>query len=244
MLWRIAISVTITKIRHSDIKPGLREQLNNNFDFIETSKVPYTGATDPVNLGSQKLITETIESVGDLTVDCGTNKTIVLQESVWEDLRFPATLVKLGANTKPDFDYTNLGLLFPQNDTGEVASIIAQMPHSYKLGTNIYPHIHFIQTASNVPVFKISYRWYLNGTTPPSFTTITSTTVVHTYTSGSILQRLAFPAISGSGITAISSILDIKVYRDDNVVTGDVLVKEFDIHYTLETIGSRSMTAK
>lgn len=45
--------------------------------------------------------------------------------------------------------------------------------------------------------------------------------------------------IDGSGITGVSSILDIKLYRDDNVVTGDVLVKEFDIHYLVDADGSR-----
>jgi hypothetical protein len=32
--------------------------------------------------------------------------------------------------------------------------------------------------------------------------------------------------------------LDIKLYRDDNVVTGDVLLKEFDIHYQIDGLGS------
>ena len=37
----------------------------------------------------------------------------------WDDFRFPATSSKLGANDKPDFDFTELGFLFPQNDTAE-----------------------------------------------------------------------------------------------------------------------------
>ena len=56
--------------------------------------------------------------------------------SMWDDLRFPVTASKLGINDKPDTDYTNFGLLFPQNDTTEYIIIIAQLPHSYKLGTS------------------------------------------------------------------------------------------------------------
>lgn len=215
-----------------------------DFDKNINDYVPYTGASATVNLGSQKLITEEIESVGDLTIDCGTEKTIVLEESVWDDMRVPAEQTKLGALDKPDYDYTNNGLLFPQNDTSEVIYAIVQLPHSYKLSTDIKPHLHYIQTSSDVPVFKLKYRWYKGGDAVPSFTTITSTTNVHTYTSGSIHQKLRFPDISGTGMNSISSILDIQIYREDNVIVGDVLVKEFDIHYQIDTIGSRQLGVK
>ena len=217
------------------------------FDFTSNIDdfVPYTGATADVNLGVHSLITTSIEAnISDITVDCGLNKTIKLAQTVWEDLRFPATLVKLGATSKPDFDYTNVGLLFPQNDTAEVIYIAAQFPHAYKLGTNIYPHVHFIQSAATIPIFKLDYRWYKNGSAPPAFTTITTNSLAFTYTSGSILQIALFPAISGAGIDTVSSILDMKLYRDDNVVTGDVLVKEMDIHYEIDTMGSRTILAK
>jgi hypothetical protein len=157
----------------------------------------------------------------------------------WDDLRFPATRIRQGATAKPDFDSTNMGLLFPQNDATEIAYIIVQMPHSWKLQSGLRPHIHYIQDEAQEPVFKIDYRWYKNGADPTgSFTTITASTFAFTYTSGSIMQIVSFPEIDGTGIDAVSSILDIKLYRDDNVVTGDVLLKEFDIHYILDTMGS------
>lgn len=159
---------------------------------------------------------------------------------VWEDLRFPATTIRQGVTTKPDFDTTNIGLLFPQNDVTEIVYIIAQMPHAMKSGSNIRPHIHWIQTSALEPVFKIEYRWYNNGNTPPTvWTTISCDSPVYTYTSGTITQICSFPEIDGSSIVDISSILDIKLYRDDNVITGDVLLKEFDIHYQIDQIGSR-----
>ena len=160
---------------------------------------------------------------------------------VWDDLRFPATRIRQGATSKPDFDTTNLGLLFPQNDNTEIAYIIAQMPHEWQLESGLKPHIHYVQDEAQEPVFKIDYRWYKNGSDPTgSFTTITASTFEFTYTSGSIMQIVSFPEIDGTGIDTVSSILDIKLYRDDNVVTGDVLVKEFDIHYIKDSLGSRS----
>lgn len=215
-----------------------RDQLNENFTELYETRVPYTGATGPVDLGANKIITGEVESTGDIILDCGTGFTVVLEEPVWDDLRFPATQTKTGSNLKPDFDETNIGLLFPQNNTAEVVYIVVQLPHSYKLGTELHPHIHFIQSAATVPVFKLVYRWYDNGAAVPAFgSAISTTSLSFTYTSGSILQRAVFPAIP-VGAVHMSSILDIKLYRDDNAVTGDVLVKEFDIHYQSDTIGS------
>lgn len=159
---------------------------------------------------------------------------------VWDDEKVPSTRVRLGALNKPDFDYTNVGLLFPQNDTSEKIYINVQFQHKRKNGSNIRPHIHFVQTSSSQPVFKIDYRWYKNNGDPTgSFTTLTASTFAFTYTSGSILQIVSFPEIDGSAIDTVSSMMDIILYRDDNVVSGDVLFKEFDIHYQIDQSGSR-----
>lgn len=160
---------------------------------------------------------------------------------MWDDLKFPFSKTKRGVTDKPDFDYTNVGLLFPQNDNTEKTYAIAQLPHAWKEGTIIHPHIHYIQDEAEIPVFKLDYRIYNNGDTVPDFTTLSTANgngPVFSYTSGTILQIMGFPAIDMSGIR-ISAIMDIIVYRDDNVVTGDVLGKEFDIHYQIDSNGSR-----
>ena len=168
-----------------------------------------------------------------------------MDDAQWDDLRFPATTVRQGSTLKPDFDTTDVGLLFPQNDPLEIAYIIGQMPHEWKLESEIKPHIHYIQDEVTVPVFKIDYRIYKNGDAPPAFTTLTTSgTPALTYTSGSIAQIMSFPAIDMTGIDAVSAIVDVKLYRDDNVVSGDVLVKEFDFHYQKDTFGSRQAFVK
>ncbi|MCK5639920.1 MAG: hypothetical protein KAJ19_03955 [Gammaproteobacteria bacterium] len=157
----------------------------------------------------------------------------------WDDLRFPATLIRQGATTKPDFDTTNLGLLFPQDDPTEIAYIIAQMPHAMKQGTALHPHVHYVQDEVEEPVFKMDYRIYDIGADPTvGFITIEAVYFTETYVNGSIHQLLEFPEISTSAIIGVSAIMDIKLYRDDNVVAGDVLVKEFDFHYQLDSPGS------
>ena len=159
----------------------------------------------------------------------------------WEDLKAPATTIRQGNTTKPDFDPTNIGLLFPQDDPTEIAYIIKQFPHARKNGSNIRPHVHWIQESADEAVWKMDYRWYKNGdSVPATWTTLTCDSPVFTYTSGTMLQICAFPEIDGSAIDEVSSIIDIRLYRDDDVVSGDVLLKEFDIHYQIDqTLGSR-----
>jgi hypothetical protein len=158
----------------------------------------------------------------------------------WNDLRFSFTQTKQGATSLPDFDYTNVGLLFPQNDATEIVYIIGQMPHDYKLGTDIKPHIHWQQSAATAVTWKMDYKWFENGSAvPASFTPITANSDIFTYTTGNMLQISAFPAINRSGIDSVSSVLLIKLYRDDNTTTGDVLAFEFDIHYQVDSLGSR-----
>jgi hypothetical protein len=162
----------------------------------------------------------------------------------WDDLKFPATPALAGfvvSSFEPAYDNTNNGLLFPQNDATQISRLIAQFPHERKNGSNIRPHIHFVQTGADEPVFKMNYRWYKNGGDPTvDFTEVEASTFAFTYPgSGSILQIASFPEIDGSAIDTVSSIMDIQIFRDDNVVSGNVLLKEFDIHYQIDAFGSR-----
>ena len=164
---------------------------------------------------------------------------------VWDDERFPLTRDKQGQTAKPDYDFTNMGLLFPQDDDTEIVYISHQFSHGWVLGSDITPHIHYVQDEAEEPVFKLAYRWYENGGDPTgSFTVISASTFTFTYTSGSILQRALFPAIDASAINSLSSMLDMKLYRDDNVVSGDVLTKEFDLHCLFDTMGSVGVYSK
>lgn len=174
-----------------------------------------------------------------------TDTSNAFEQGFWEDLRFPASKLRRGAGGKPDFDETNIGFLFPQNDTAEKLFLNVQMPHTKILGTSVYPHIHYVQDEAEVPVFKIDYRWYNNSGDPTvDFTTVATTGLTFTYSSGSILQIANFAAISPPANEGLSSMLDIRLYRDDNVVTGDVLVKEFDLHYMQTGFGSVDLGTK
>lgn len=156
----------------------------------------------------------------------------------WIDYTMPLTTGKVGANSKPDFDYTNIGYLFPQNDTSEALYMVVQLPHGYKVGSNINPHVHYKRTEETTPTFKIDYAWFNIGDEQPAYTTLTMNQHPIAYTSGSRHAIAEATDMLVGDSKGISSLLLVKLYRDDNAVTGDVLAWQFDCHIECDTLGS------
>jgi len=165
--------------------------------------------------------------------------------SAWNDLSVPLTQGKQGNTLKPDYDYTDLGHLFPQNDPDEIIYMTFQMPHYWKLGSVVYPHIHWHQEADQAPVFKIDYRWTnVGGAVSDTWVTYVMDVVTQPYTSGTLHQLNAGTGgIDGAG-KGISSELQVKLYRDDNAYSGDALATMFDIHIEIDAFGSELQFTK
>ena len=117
------------------------------------------------------------------------------------------------------------------------------MPHKWAEGTAIYPHVHWVQEGSDTVQFGIVYRVYDIGDAIPASWQVLYTYEAEliTYTSGTIHQMAMFNPIDMTGVSG-SGMVDIKLYRKDDGgtgrVTGDVGVKEFDVHYEINKPGS------
>ncbi len=175
-----------------------------------------------------------------------------LSDTSWDDLKFPASADRLDvAATRYSYDYAELGISFNANARypNEVVGHIVQMPHHWKEGSSIQPHVHWVQSQAAVPNWLIEYRPYGNGdSVPASFTQAIANAPVFTYPgSGSILQISTFPNIAMTGLL-LSSFIDVKIYRDTTNASGlfagadpvaaGVLLKEFDAHYEADSFGS------
>jgi hypothetical protein len=158
----------------------------------------------------------------------------------WDDLSISATATKQGANTKPDFDYTNIGLLFPQNDVAEKVYMTFQMSHKKKLGTAIHLHVHFIQTGAAIPIFGALVRFYNNNGLEVAYSSeiLTTGETAFPWVSGRLLNITGFAEIAAPENESLSANFDVILYRKDNAVTGDVLVKYIDLHYEIDSDGS------
>lgn len=162
--------------------------------------------------------------------------------TVWDDLFFPLMTGKQGQTDKPAFDFNSMGYLFPQADNTQIMYITAQFPHSWKIGSTIHPHIHWKQENTGSPIFKLDYKWFsIGGSVPNTFETYIMATKNIPYTSGSMHQLNSGSAgISGSSITGVSSMMLMKLYRDDNAYTGNALTYQLDIHIEKDALGSES----
>jgi hypothetical protein len=176
----------------------------------------------------------------------------------WDDLRFPFTGRNIDVSTgRIDYDYTDLGITFQSNaryNVSEQVSMIAQLPHAWKEGSAVRPHIHWLQTSSADPNWLLLYRVYSNGEAPGSFTAVKWSSHIFTYSSGTLCQITTFPEISMTGKT-VSCFIDFKFYRDnddtsglfsgnDDSGIGAITVKEFDVHYLTNSPGSTSEYTK
>lgn len=167
----------------------------------------------------------------------------------WDDLRFAATNTRVNpATSKPDFDFTNVEYLFDDTDT-ETIVMIGQMPHAWQLGSNIEPHVHWLQDASGNVKWQLDYMIMdIGDTEPGSFTTITTTNALETYTSGVIHQYSDFAEIDMSSFNRVSAILIFKLSRlggdEQDTMSGDARFKEFDIHFKMDTPGSVQEASK
>jgi len=172
-------------------------------------------------------------------------------EANWDDLRFPASAVNPpGQAADPDFDTTNGTWLFAASGT-EVIFLIAQMPHAWKEGSTIKPHVHWYKTtsASGNVYWQLDYKKFPIGEVgDAAFTTIASATAV-TGDDDTAQQHIltAFPDVTMSGMT-LSDMLIMKLSRigGDAADTygADAALMEFDIHYQIDTLGSEQLYIK
>ncbi len=131
-----------------------------------------------------------------------------------------------------------------------------QLTHRWKVGSVIYPHIHYPQIINAQPNFLIQYRWQkLGGTKTTAWTSLKCNTPVFTYAAGSLNQIVHTPA----GITpppgaAISDVLQCRLLRDNANASGVfagadpinavVSLDSFDVHVEMDTVGSRTEFTK
>lgn len=181
--------------------------------------------------------------VGNVTIDGNlTVNNIYYNDSIYDDLRFPAiNLGKAAAHDPESVDFINGIKIYAFDDnTNEELFADAQLPHSWNIGTIIYPHFHFVPLTNNTGsvVWCIEYTWTnINDKFSTTDTICTNKTV-----SAQQNYHIMTSDIELSGINKTeSSMILMRLYRnaahDDDNLTGDVGLLEFDIHYKVGKAG-------
>ena len=166
----------------------------------------------------------------------------------WDDLRCPVNVLAPGATPPDPIIYGPGGSVRIRgfNGTGapnvEALDFTAQLPHSYKEGSNIYPHVHWCPTTANAGtvIWYLDYYWQDIGDVIPALTTINTGAIASPGAAWQHLQA-GFPIIAGVGFR-ISSMLMCRVYRDNSTDTypDDAGLLEVDFHFEQDSVGSRT----
>lgn len=164
----------------------------------------------------------------------------------WEDLRAPATAINpTGIVAAPSYDDVNVGYSFnPTLD--QRVDIIFQLPHAWKKGTNIRPHIHVrpLANSNGNVLWQLHTSFSNNFGVQPAFT-ITNTNMVISNSDGNIIlkeYKITFGNTVPNVLSNESSCVKYKLIRmgadGQDTYAGDILLDEFDCHYLAEKAGT------
>lgn len=256
-----------TNIATTTLSLGPNQVKASNIDFgvgadqVDAGDIPitdagtyYVGGTVELALQEAgRVISSTggntkIYSSNYVTVDC---KNLILSSGVWDDARVPITATKAAGVNDPTFakfrDSGGGSVGVYAYDFSAVTKqelfFALQLPHTYKEGTDIYPHVHWSPptTESGNVVWGIEYSWVNEYN---AFPNTASTTVTSAANSTAYAHRRAeFGAINGAGKIR-SSMLMGRIYRDstntaDTYSTGAFLL-EIDFHHQVNKLGTET----
>lgn len=170
-----------------------------------------------------------------------------LQVGGWDDLRFPAQGINpAGAVDAPTVETTLTGypgtLLFSGSQENVIAGV-AQLPHAWKRGSAIHPHIHWSKPvgSANAVAWVLYYRilgspGQTHGALQGPFA---ATTTVGDPTASNSMLISSFAEIDMAGQKE-STCLAWQVRRLGNTDadSGTARLFEFDIHYQTDKSGT------
>ena len=190
----------------------------------------------------------------DLHVNCGENKTIVIDKPVYNDANVGVVALRGGSTNPPVTQWVDnlgantglYGLGFAVNDE---ANGCIEIPHDYKEGSDLSFHIHW--GANAAPSGTDYVKWQLSyfidnenteGTTQP----ITTIVIETDYDTQYEHKRSDFPSISGDSLKIGNQInFNIKrITATGAAYAGVTIAETIGFHYECDTLGSRSLGAK
>jgi hypothetical protein len=192
-----------------------------------------------------------IEADGSLSYDGSATR--------WDDLRVPVTSLKDKGLKLPEWAvFVNNGVssegvytFWFDKSSEEELFFTVQMPHAWKEGSNIHPHVHWTSKTSGVGKVSwgLEYVWanvlgnFNNSTIILATETIDSATSV--VAKKHYITDLG--TINGTGKT-LSSMLVCRIFRDaansNDTFNDDVGMLQIDFHYQIDSSGSNEEYVK
>lgn len=187
---------------------------------------------------------------GTINGDVNINGNFRLDDTAWDDLRFPANTISIfGFGTDPNVD-TNSGTYLFDASITETLFGVAQMPHAWSEGTTIKPHVHWQKTTSaagNV-LWQLDYEVVNNGDTAlmTYASSISNSTVASGTPDNDTANEVLITNIGDISMTnkTLSCLVLWKLSRIGgnaaDTYGADARLLEFDIHYEVDSLGSNT----
>jgi len=196
-------------------------------------------------------------------VSVADNGTVTLHgtATTWNDLMVNPITAKNNGGSTPGFDiFVNTRVstwTFSDNSTQEL-SFTVQMPHDYKEGSRIYPHVHWsTQSAAGAGRVKwvLEYQWvnHADFFSPSSTLSVSGSAIEGNSTRSLSAYEHIITSIPSTGVDGtgkkISSLLACRLYRDgtnsiEDTFAGTAYLLSIDFHYEIDSFGSRSQYSK
>lgn len=171
--------------------------------------------------------------------------------TVWDDLRFPAQAINpAGAAAAPAVS-SSTGMLEFSGSADNTIAGQAQLPHSWKYGSEIHPHMHLLFPTANTDSsrWKLEYTIVaLDGASSNAYGTYTDggTITVANPNSASAGRLHEWSPISMTGqlgsCTLLWRITRLAASDAADTDTSAVVLTEFDIHFEMDKLGSPAET--
>jgi len=225
---------------------GLEEDNTNLFWDDVNKKIKIGKSLSVYHDGTDGYIATNEVAASDLIVSCGTNKTIELTESVWDDQQVNLGTVGFGSSAPNWRSYVGSEVLGFANNQNNSITFAIQYSHKIKIGSSTEFHLHVVEPNG----LSGNVRWQLTvsyasiGDTFGSPSTITQTQNIgaqDTHTTFEFTNTF----VSNTGISGIALCSLTRLGSDtEDTYPGEIYLIALDSHFQIDTIGSRQETVK
>lgn len=163
----------------------------------------------------------------------------------WEDLNFAPSSSGGPAVTLPD--YVTINNVVHREFTSannQICGDVQELPHSYKLSSQLYPHIHiFLKSGESAGTTGVTFTlyWELRQGTGVTSGNLTLSATSAQLTANPTKYTISGAAFNGSAELGGQLALTLARTAGD---AGDVIVTTYGIHYTTDSPGSTLITTK
>lgn len=186
----------------------------------------------------------------DLYIDTGASKTLVLTQPVYDDMMVDMSNVKTPASNAPVWTaYKSTEVPAFSKTATNTLYFTAQVPHRYKEGTNLEFHIHlaYPDNGAGNSIWYFTYSWANRDANYPAASNSGNVIIASPATTDRHQLAELVASISGTGKT-VSSVLLCSISRIGGDGSDDydnvIYLTSSDFHYQVDTMGSRTGTAK